>query len=544
MARNGGFEQQLRDIYFEHGIQINQPPQQQENVDNPEFRIVPEDGGVQPQEGPTMFKISGTDASSTANSYVWWKYCDLNYTITSTSILSFWLYNKTSPGNYGHFSIDGLTADGYHIKDWSSGGYIVDQYGVRIHPAIHTSPQGEWRQYNFSLAPMQGKTLRSLSIGYDDGANSETGNFIAYFDGIKLGMLMAPTNLFINPVVYGGVQLYWTDNSMVEDGFRIEKQIGSQIFTYTVPANQNYYYDDNIEPYYNQQVRYRVMAFSGNCNSPPSNEMVFTPPGIFSDTTRAIDYDHSSRNLFRDNNGNYHLILKHHNRLWWTKSTDNGQTWSLTRNLAWTGPEIPSVVVTSTGLPCFVWQEKTGTAPNFVYELVYAYIDAQGNIHKTTLLDNANHDLSPAMAITSDDQIYLAFIHTLASNGKITCLRFNFNNPQYAVYCEFTNCNFPAHIRVTTDDANYPHLAWDEYYFINYQSQAKEVRRIYHGWSSGSGSAKEVVAEGWLSGVYRRIVSAPDIRCVSNGIQVCWRLSIEGNPWVYEIYYREFSRLW
>ncbi|MEO0190789.1 MAG: carboxypeptidase-like regulatory domain-containing protein, partial [candidate division WOR-3 bacterium] len=185
MARGGDFEEQIRNIYFEHGIQINQPPQQNQNVNNPEFRIVPEDDGVQPREGPTMFKISGTDASSTANSYVWWRYCDLNFPITSGTVLSFWLYNKTSPGNYGHFSIDGITADGYTLKDWSSGGYIVDQYGVRIHPAIHSSPPGEWRQYNFSLAPMQGKTLRSLSIGYDDGNNSETGDFIAYFDGIK-----------------------------------------------------------------------------------------------------------------------------------------------------------------------------------------------------------------------------------------------------------------------------------------------------------------------------------------------------------------------
>jgi len=546
MARNGGFEQQLRDIYFEHGIQVNQPPQQQQNVNNPEFKIVPQDGGVQPQEGPTMFKISGTDASSSANSYIWWKYCDLNYTITNLTFLSFWLYNKSSPNNYGHFSIDGVTTDGYHIKDWSSGGYIVDQYGVRIHPAIHTSPQGEWRQYKFSLAPMQGKTLRSLSIGYDDGANSETGNFIAYFDDIKWGTLAEPSNLFINPVVYFGVQLYWTDNSAVEDGFKIEKKVGSGSYTvvHTTGPNETSWYDDDIEPYYNQQVCYRVIAFFGNCNSQPSKEVVFTPPGIFSDTLTAIDYYHSSRKLYRDNNGHYHLILKHHNRLWWTKSTDNGQSWSLARNLAGTGPETPSVVAASPGLPCFVWQEKTGTAPNFVYDIVYAYIDAQGNIHRTTLLDNTNHDLSPAMAITSDDQIYLAFIHTYGnySSDTIACLKFNHSNPQYSIYCKIrTDFYRPENLRIAVDNSNYPHLVWDEYYFINYGSQAKEVRRIYHSWSTGSGSAKVIVAEGWLSGALRRILRAPDIRCVSNGIQICWRLSIEANPWVYEIYYRARS---
>jgi hypothetical protein len=342
------------------------------------------------------------------------------------------------------------------------------------------------------------------------------------------------------------VQLYWTDNSAVEDGFKIEKKVGSGNYTvvHTTGPNETSWYDDDIEPYYNQQVSYRVRAFVGNYDSDPSNVIVFTPPGIFSDTVRAIDYDHSSKNLYRDNTGNYHLILKHHKRIWYTKSTNNGQTWSLARNLAWTGPEIPSIVATSTGLPCFVWQEKTGTAPNFVYDLVYAYIDAQGNIHKTTLFDNANHDLSPAMAITSDDQIYLVFIHTYGNYGgdTIACLKFNHSNPHYSIYCKIrTGFYRPANLRIAVDNSNYPHLVWDEYYFITYQNQAKEVRRIYHGWSTGSGSAKEVVAEGWLSGAYRRIVSAPDIRCVSNGIQVCWRLSIEGNPWVYEICYRAKS---
>ncbi|MEO0190788.1 MAG: hypothetical protein ABIL18_07390, partial [candidate division WOR-3 bacterium] len=279
--------------------------------------------------------------------------------------------------------------------------------------------------------------------------------------------------LFFNPVVYNGVQLYWTDNSAVESGFKIEKKIGAGSYSvvHTTGPNETSWYDDDIENYSGQQVIYRVRAFTGNCISDTSNSVVLIPPGIFSDTTRAaVDYYHSSRNLFRDNSGNYHLALKHHRRIWYTKSTDNGQSWSLARNLAWIGPEAPSVVATSTGLPCFVWQEKTGTAPNFVYDLIYAYIDAQGNIHKVTLVDDADHDLSPTIAVTSDDHIFVAFIHTYSSNCKIICLKFPYNNPQYSVCCEFTGCNQPMHVRMTVDNSNYLHLVWDEYYALQYQS--------------------------------------------------------------------------
>ncbi|MCX7995532.1 MAG: fibronectin type III domain-containing protein, partial [candidate division WOR-3 bacterium] len=350
-----------------------------------------------------------------------------------------------------------------------------------------------------------------------------------------------PTLMCFNPVVHEGFCIHWADNSTNEIRFEIDRKIGEAgtwVTIGTANANVTSYCDTDFGLYYGQDVYYRVRAVSEYNSSSPSNEIKvrISGPGIFSDTIAGVDFYHSTRNLFRDNNGNYHLVLKHHNRLWYTKSTNNGQAWSLAKILTSVGPEIPSMVATSTGLPCFVWQEKTGTPSNWRYDLVYAYIDAGGNLHKTTLVDDAYHILWPTIAITADDQIYLAFLHTHAQTGKITTLKFYYNNPQYSVYREFANCNFAQNLRLIVDASNNPHLVWDEYWSQNYQNVAREVRRIYYG---KPGGGKEIVAEGFLSGWYLRMVHAPDISCAGTGIHVCWALRVQQpSGWREEIYYR------
>jgi len=354
--------------------------------------------------------------------------------------------------------------------------------------------------------------------------------------------LSAPTNLFINPVVYSGDSLYWNDNSAIEEGFKIERKIGSGSYAviYTTGPNATKWFDPGIQP--NYEHHYRIKAFTSSYDSDTSNAIVFTPPGIFSDTIKAIDYYHSSRSLFRDNNGHYHLILKHHNGIWYTKSTDNGATWSLAKNLTWIGPEIPSIVATYTGLPCFVWQEKSGTAPNFVYDLVYAYIDGSGNIHKNTLVDNADHLLSPALDITSGNMIFIAFVQTYGTPGKITCLSFSFDSPQYSVYREFATNECASDIRIAIDNQNNPHIVWQETWTV-YQYTFWQVGRIYYGRYDGT---KYLVHEGWATdqypppNVYR--VGSPDIAVLTpNLVRFTWSVDRYYPPqakWL-SLYYRE-----
>ncbi len=427
----------------------------------------------------------------------------------------------------------GYDEQGFIVKRWTS------ETGWQESPPV---PATQLWYSDEGLQP--GKTYKYQVVAYKGSLRSGPSNTIT----VQTLFVNAPTNLYINPVVFSGDSLYWNDNSAVEDGFKIERKIGSGSYAviHTTGSNVTKWFDPNIQ--LNYEHHYRIKAFTSSYDSDTSNSVVFTPPGIFSDTIKAIDYYHGSRSLFRDNNGHYHLVLKHHNRLWYTKSTDNGATWSLARNLAWIGPEIPSVVATSAGLPCLVWQERSGIAPNFIYDLVYAYFDGSGNVHKTTLVDNADHDLSPAMAITADDHIYIAFVRTYAQNsaGKIAALRFYHNNPQQypnSVIYEFTDCDHAGNIRIVRDDQNNLHLVWREDYTVwgGNPSHAAQVGQIYHGLVIGTTGTRESVATGWInSSNLTYNVSSPEIVAMSSqNLNCAWGLRrTYPDPNITEVFYR------
>jgi hypothetical protein len=126
--------------------------------------------GISPHSGEWMYKLTGTDNNSSGtNDYVWYKLFDYDIPIIDSTYLSFWIYVKESPGNLGHILIDGGTKHGVELRNWVRFGYILDQTGQRLHPAVHTIPQGQWLRYVFTLYPAKGDTIDYLMIGYDDG---------------------------------------------------------------------------------------------------------------------------------------------------------------------------------------------------------------------------------------------------------------------------------------------------------------------------------------------------------------------------------------
>jgi hypothetical protein len=89
----------------------------------------------------------------------------------------------------------------------------------------------------------------------------------------------APANADAWPAGSTNAGVVWTDNSMDEDGFRVERSLdaGSTWITAgTAGPNTTLLYDNGRAS--EQQVCYRVIAFSDGGDSPPSNTDCTVPP--------------------------------------------------------------------------------------------------------------------------------------------------------------------------------------------------------------------------------------------------------------------------
>ncbi len=78
----------------------------------------------------------------------------------------------------------------------------------------------------------------------------------------------APTNLQYQHLTISSIGLTWDDNSNGEDGFKIDKKVGTNTWQNefsTVTENIEEWTDENAE--INEILQYRVYAFSGNNNS-------------------------------------------------------------------------------------------------------------------------------------------------------------------------------------------------------------------------------------------------------------------------------------
>jgi hypothetical protein len=78
----------------------------------------------------------------------------------------------------------------------------------------------------------------------------------------------------------------WIDQSSNEDGFRIERSSdGGRTWIVASPASANAYELVDGDRISEQEVCYRVIAFNGSGESPPSNTLCTTPPAGPTDLT-------------------------------------------------------------------------------------------------------------------------------------------------------------------------------------------------------------------------------------------------------------------
>jgi len=84
----------------------------------------------------------------------------------------------------------------------------------------------------------------------------------------------APTNLATGTVVYGSVELSWTDNTGNATGYVVERRAGSGSYAQmgsTLPASATAFTDTTVAPF--TTYTYRVKAVNGNASSSYSNEV-------------------------------------------------------------------------------------------------------------------------------------------------------------------------------------------------------------------------------------------------------------------------------
>ncbi len=415
---------------------------------------------------------------------------------------------------------------GYRVKQTTDGRYIIcggsesnessgfdfylikiDNNGDKVYEKKYSSPETDDFSYSIQQTDDNGYIVVG-STRYKGLSFMGDQVYCLYRENIP------PSNLYFGPVVYTGVKLYWTDNTSDEDGFEIDRKIGSGSWSTigSTSANITTYLDNDVIPYYGQQMFYRVRTISEGNFSDPSNEVSLIPPGIFTDINNAINNSHGSRQLYKDNSGKFHLTFLSDNKLWYTKSTNNGQTWQVADMISSNNPCAPSIGVTTTGLPCLIWEEVGGNN----HDLVYVYLDETGVYHYTTLVDNAQISLEPVMAINGNNQIAVAYVSDNTANGIITYFTFAYSNPQYTPSV-FTNCEIPSNLRIVYDPSNNAHLVWSEYYAKWSQGYNPpfmfQAGRIL--WAKFN-TAKTVVDEGWNAGTSKYKVYGPDIAAVSS----------------------------
>jgi hypothetical protein len=128
-----------------------------------------------------------------------------------------------------------------------------------------------------------GFELNYTSDGTGSGRNFTCGNFFANQAYVVVSQKpTAPNNLQITNVDSSSISLKWTDNSVNETGFELQRfdRLGTYINSVTLGANVNTYKDAGL--YSNTTYQYKVRAFSGSQFSDFSNTIIvatsLTPP--------------------------------------------------------------------------------------------------------------------------------------------------------------------------------------------------------------------------------------------------------------------------
>ncbi|MBN2790121.1 MAG: SUMF1/EgtB/PvdO family nonheme iron enzyme [Candidatus Delongbacteria bacterium] len=164
-------------------------------------------------------------------------------TVTQQTVSSFKLdWSDNSTGEEG-FKIERKIDDGTYAQIASVGANVITYTDSSINKKGYTTVYYRIRAFK----------------GTDYSVYSEKTQLISF---------PAPTNINYTKTSISSITVTWADNSNGEDGFKIDKKVGSSewILTYgTASANAVSWLDSNAEP--NTSIQYRVYAYKGSNSS-------------------------------------------------------------------------------------------------------------------------------------------------------------------------------------------------------------------------------------------------------------------------------------
>ena len=138
------------------------------------------------------------------------------------------------------------------------------------------------------------------------GPNTNYGSFFNTSCTTTPALPAAPSNVSVKPVseLYGVVEITWSDNSSVENGFYVQRSAsvaGPFEAVATLSANATLYQDYGRA--FETLVCYRVLAFNNNGASDPSNVDCTAPPNTPTNLAAQSHDAHSIDLTWSDNSG-------------------------------------------------------------------------------------------------------------------------------------------------------------------------------------------------------------------------------------------------
>ena len=207
-----------------------------------------------------------TDDINTRDSFetVYYKIHAIYETSNSDSLVGSCSINFPAPTNlqYVHLTISSIKLTWQDNSDGEDGFKIDKKVGEnawQIEFAVVGENAEDWTDTSAEINEM---------IKYIVYAYSGTNNSDYVYTGEIDNAIPPPSNLQYQPLTISSIKLTWQDNSEGEDGFKIDKKVGTNawLIEFTIVGEDiETWTDANAE--LNELLQYRVYAFSGTNNS-------------------------------------------------------------------------------------------------------------------------------------------------------------------------------------------------------------------------------------------------------------------------------------
>lgn len=196
---------------------------------------------------------------------------------------------ENTTGSDIEWSVDALTAITSDITirfaHGGSGDRAMKLYvnGSEAIASISFNPTGAWTTWDSTTVSISltagNNRLRLEALTGEGGPNLDQIRAVASTASLAIGncetipvALEAPTALTAIAVSDSQINISWTDNSLTEDGFKIEAKTGGGSYSEIATVGSNVTSYSNMELTAGTTYTYRVRAYSGTTSSNYSNE--------------------------------------------------------------------------------------------------------------------------------------------------------------------------------------------------------------------------------------------------------------------------------